>query len=65
MVTDWDSDEQLVADLAEALRTEREVPDRLIEIGRAAFAWRHVDAELAALTDDPDGSADPPDPNAS
>lgn len=52
MPTNWDSDEQLVADLGEALRTEREVPARFVEIGKAAFAWHSVDADLAALTFD-------------
>jgi hypothetical protein len=29
-----------------------DTPDHLVEIGRAAFAWRNIDAELAALTHD-------------
>jgi hypothetical protein len=52
MATSWDSDEALVAELGEALRAEREVPARFVEIGRAAFAWHSVDAELAELTFD-------------
>lgn len=55
-------DEQLLAELAEALRTAREVPAGFVEAGKAAFAWRDVDAELAALSHDssvaePDGTA--------
>jgi hypothetical protein len=52
MTTDWNSDEQLVAALGEALLAEREVPARLVEIGKAAFAWHSVDGELAELTFD-------------
>jgi len=52
MPTNWDSDEALVADLGDALRAEREVPARFVEIGKAAFAWHTVDAELAELTFD-------------
>ncbi len=52
MPTNWDSDEALVAELGAALRAEREVPARFVEIGKAAFAWHSVDAELAELTFD-------------
>ena len=52
MASDWTDDEQLLADLGAALRAQRAVPDRLMEMGRAAFAWQHIDAELAALTFD-------------
>lgn len=48
----WDGDERLLADLGAALRAQREVPERILEIGREAFAWHDVDAELAALTYD-------------
>lgn len=51
-ISDWDSDEQLAADLATAMRAEREVPARFIAAGKAAFVWRTVDAELSALTFD-------------
>ena len=52
MATGWDDDERLMADLEAALRAEREVPSRLVEIGKAAYAWHSVDAELASLTFD-------------
>lgn len=43
------SDEQLLAELREALTTAEQVPSGFIAAGKAAFAWRTVDAELAAL----------------
>jgi hypothetical protein len=52
MAIDWNNDEQLIADLGEALRAEQKVPVRLVEIGKAAFAWHSVDGELAELTFD-------------
>lgn len=45
------NNEQLVIELREALRTAAEVPAGFIAAGKAAFAWRTVDAELAALAD--------------
>jgi hypothetical protein len=44
-------DEQLLAELAEAVRAAGDVPAGFIAAGKAAFAWRNVDAELATLTD--------------
>jgi hypothetical protein len=55
---DWDDDERLAADLAEALRSERDVPARLVEAGRMAFAWHTVDAELAELSFDSSSEED-------
>jgi hypothetical protein len=45
----WADDDQLAAELGAALRP---VPEGFVEAGRAAFAWRDIDAELAALTYD-------------
>jgi hypothetical protein len=45
-------DERLLAELHEALRSAEQVPARFAEAGKAAFAWRHVDAELATLRHD-------------
>jgi hypothetical protein len=45
-------DDHLFAALKEALREAEEVPPRFIEVGRAAFAWHNIDAELAHLTYD-------------
>lgn len=48
----WDDDERLLADLGAAVRAGREVPASFVEAGKAAFAWRSVDTELAELTHD-------------
>ncbi len=50
-------DERLLAELAEAERAAAAVPAPFVDIGKAAFAWRNVTAELAELTAD---SADDP-----
>jgi hypothetical protein len=48
----WEDDNQLLAALREALRSERNVPAEFIATGKAIFAWRDIDAELAILTYD-------------
>jgi hypothetical protein len=48
----WQDDDQLLAALGEALRSERNVPAEFIAMGKAAFAWRGINAELATLTYD-------------
>lgn len=53
----WSDDEQLLGVLKEALDAEPAVPREVIEAGKAAWAWRTIDAELAALTYD--SAADP------
>lgn len=45
-------DESLLAELGDALRAAGEVPAGFVAAGKAAFAWRTVDAELAALAHD-------------
>jgi hypothetical protein len=50
----WKDDDQLLAALGAALRSERSVPAEFIAIGKAAFSWHDIDAELAALTYDSD-----------
>jgi hypothetical protein len=53
MSSQWaDDDDDLVAALQEAFRAEQEVPREFIEMGQAAYTWRSIDAELAALTFD-------------
>jgi len=52
MAEDFNDDERLLAALGEAVRAGREVPARFVEMGKAAFAWHGVDAELAALAYD-------------
>jgi hypothetical protein len=46
------TNDELFAELREAMLTAAEVPERFLAAGRAAFAWRTADAELAALTQD-------------
>lgn len=46
------NDDQLLAELSEALHAADEVPAGFIAAGKAAFAWRTIDAELAALADE-------------
>jgi hypothetical protein len=48
----WEDDDQLLAALGEALRSERSVPEEFVAMGKAAFAWRGIDAELASLSYD-------------
>ncbi len=45
-------DEQLLAELREALAGFDAVPESVSEAARAAYAWRTIDAELAALSYD-------------
>jgi len=47
-----DDDEQLMAALGKALRAGTSVPASFLEAARSSFAWRTIDAELAALTYD-------------
>src|SRR5260370_1588148 len=44
----WDDDE-LLARLAEARQAADRVPREFIEAGKAAYAWRDIDAQLAEL----------------
>jgi hypothetical protein len=47
----WD-DEQLLAALLEAMAEDEAVPPEFIELGKNAYAWHNIDAELAQLTYD-------------
>jgi hypothetical protein len=47
----WD-DEQLLAALGEAVRARQAVPDSFVDVGKSAYAWHNIDAELAELTYD-------------
>jgi hypothetical protein len=47
----WNDDE-LMDRLGEALRAAEAVPPDFIAMGKATFAWRGIDAELAELTFD-------------
>ena len=48
----WNDDDRLLAELDRALREAREVPRDFVQAGKGAWAWRGIDAELAALTYD-------------
>jgi hypothetical protein len=49
---DIGDDEQLLAALREALEADEAVPPEFIELGKNAYAWHNIDAELAQLTYD-------------
>ena len=51
MPRSWDDDE-LLAQVAEAQAAAASVPRDFIEAGKAAYAWRTIDAELAELVYD-------------
>jgi hypothetical protein len=51
-VPDFRDDEELLAALKQALGAGRPVPAELAEIGKSAYAWHNIDAELAQLTYD-------------
>jgi hypothetical protein len=48
----WADDDKLLAALGDALREADAVPRSMVEAGKAAFAWRNIDAELATLAHD-------------
>ena len=52
MDPDWNDDEKLIEALREAFAATDDVPAAFVEAGKSAFAWRTIDAELAALTYD-------------
>ena len=45
-------DEELLAELREAISARRAVPPEFVEAAKSAFMWRNIDAELAQLTYD-------------
>jgi hypothetical protein len=48
----WSDDDGLLGALDDALRSARDVPSRFVEVGKASYTWRSIDAELAQLTYD-------------
>jgi hypothetical protein len=48
----WSDDDKLLASLGDALREADDVPRGIVQAGKAAFAWRNIDAELATLAHD-------------
>ena len=53
----WD-DEQLLGALREAMRARQAVPSWFVEMGKNAYAWHNIDAELAQLTYDSQADAE-------
>jgi hypothetical protein len=51
-VNQSNADDILMAELREALAARAAVPQEFIAIARSAYAWHHIDAELAQLTYD-------------
>ena len=51
MLDGWD-DEQLLAALGEAIWARQAVPESFVDLGKSAYAWHNIDAELAQLTYD-------------
>jgi hypothetical protein len=49
---EWNDDGELFTALKDAVRAASDIPYNFIEMGKAAFTWRNVDAELAELTYD-------------
>jgi hypothetical protein len=47
----WD-DEQLLTALRESMRARQAVPSWFVDMGKNAYAWHDIDAELAQLTYD-------------
>lgn len=45
-----DPDEELLTELNKAMKEATEVPPTFTVAGKAAFAWRNIDAELAVLS---------------
>lgn len=54
MRAQWDDDESLLEDLREALQAVPPAPPEVVAGVKALYAWRTVDAELAALIYDSD-----------
>ena len=52
MTSRWSDDDQLMADLAEAVRAAGSVPPEVVSAAKAVFDLRTLDAELAQLTYD-------------
>ena len=55
----WD-DEQLLGALREAMRAREAVPSWFVEMGKNAYAWHNIDAELAQLTYDSHADTEQP-----
>jgi hypothetical protein len=51
-MSDYMSDDQLLASLSAALDAADPVPESVLDSAKASFTWRTIDAELAALVFD-------------
>lgn len=45
----WDDDDALLSAIRVAIRGADDVPASFVQMGKTAFAWHDIDAELAAL----------------
>ena len=54
----WSDDDELLEVLKDAMTVAREMSRGFVDAGKAAYAWRTIDAELAALTYDSAWDAD-------
>ncbi len=48
----WSDDDHLLSALRDSVRAAGAVPRDFVEAGKAAYTWRNIDAELAALAYD-------------
>jgi hypothetical protein len=46
------ADDELLTELSTAIRSANDVPASFLAVGKAAYAWRTIGAELATLTHD-------------
>ncbi len=58
-------DDELLAELGAAMRGAAQVPARFVAVGKSAFAFRGISAEIAALTHDSAGAEFWPAPEPS
>lgn len=58
MATGWDDDDTLLAEMRGAMRSAGPIEESTLAAAKAAFTWRTVDAELAALSYDSRRDAD-------
>jgi hypothetical protein len=58
MTDGWD-DEELLAELRQALSGHRAVPPEFVAAAKSAYTWRNIDAELAELSYDSAGQYAP------
>ena len=52
LLAQFNSDEELLGELQQAISARRAVPPEFVEAAKNAFMWHNIDAELAQLTYD-------------